>query len=141
MLKSIFLGIFFFIISCSFATDKFEKIDSLRVYYIPLSTSSRLSLNAQDIRGFNENYLKTKLINNANDLNEFHALYCGLQNDSNRIDLSAVDARIVIDIYSSGKDSRTITLDKFGRYSISKIVYNRLSFLIIWINNFIEELF
>jgi len=143
------LSIVFFFCLLSFhgnTQDLSLKIDSLKIYHLPLSMRSVLSLSDNDVRNFSETIqnqalLKTELIEDSLTICEF--IQTEFSNEANVSDFEySIDVRIVIDVYLEHGIRLTITMDDKGYYLIEneKIQRSRNRKLITWLQKHIPEL-
>ena len=121
-------------------------IDSVKIYHLPLTLKTTLSLSDYDVRNWKEkvrNYeiLKTHIITDSAELTAL------IDNDIlNKINFTdkeySVDARIVIDVFMENGIVLSVVMDNSGYYTLrnEKAQQSRNRKLINWLNNYIPDL-
>jgi len=122
------------------------KIDSVKIFQLPLSLRTSLSLNDYDVRNWKEKVLgkdivKTDMISDSLKLEEL--IVTKFSNAQYQFDSeNSIDVRIVLDIYLNTGIIYTIQMDSMGYYLLGpfEVPMKRNRNLINWLNNYIPEL-
>ena len=113
------------------------KIDSLKVYYVPLMLKTTLTIGEADLRNFDPRFLKIKIITHDSIIKKFSEIE--LQKLEFLLPKNRdIDCRILIDIHT-GKTYLTLAFNNHLIYSFENLSYSRNKELIKWINEFIFQ--
>ena len=123
-----------------------SKIDSIKIYHLPLKLHTTISLDGADaVRDWKEEPMGIKLLNihvESDSLKLLEFIETDISNPIYKTDfLYSLDIRIVIDVYGeSGK--LTIEMSKSGYYKIGneKEQRSRNPKLIKWLQRYIPDL-
>jgi hypothetical protein len=121
------------------------KIDSIKVYHLPLSMRTFLALNDYDVRHWdqkvmNEEILKIHVIKDSLDIYSFTEIT--FMDTSNITTYQySIDARIVIDIFMEKGILLSIVMDDKGYYILGneKTQRSRNKKLIDWLKKYITD--
>lgn len=122
------------------------NIDSVKIYHLPLTLKTTLSLSDYDVRNWKEKVMNYEILNThiITDSAELMALNDSeLFSNNNLTDKEySVDARIVIDIFIEKGIILSIVMDYTGYYVLGneKSQRSRNRKLINWLNKYIPEL-
>jgi hypothetical protein len=141
----LFLVLFNSQLSC-YAQDFSLKVDSIKIYHLPLNLRTSLALTDFDVRNWKENVgstqlLKTHVIADSAELQSFVDL--DIVNNSSISEFKySLDPRIIIDIYLSASIILTISMDDSGYFYLGNEKYQRIRNrkIISWLNKYIPEL-
>jgi hypothetical protein len=109
------------------------KIDSIKLYQIPVNISTVLSLDDFDIKHFDSKYLKKNIFKDTVIINEFSDVIDKLQFDNIRTN-NNIDVRILIEIYLNNKIYHKIVIDRYGNIMLNNYFIKRNIRFIDWIN-------
>ncbi len=141
--------ILFIFISCltqGYAQQLSFKVDSIKIYHLPLTMRTFLALDDYEVRHFEEginekSILQTHNIIDTSEINSFSEVE--FMDTSNLTNFNySVDARIVIDIYMEKGLALSIVMDDKGYYLIGneKMQRSRNRKLNDWLRKYIPDL-
>lgn len=138
--------IFLFGLSKAFAQELSFNIDSIKIYHLPLSMRTYLSLDSYSVRNFsekinNKSILQIHTITDSTELKRFSEL--DLKNASNLTNFKySLDARIVIDVYMEVGIMLCIEMDEKGYYVLGNetVQRSRNRNLNDWLRKYISDL-
>ncbi len=144
--KQIVTIIFFSCFSQGFTQQLSFKVDSIKIYHLPLSMRTSLALDDYEVRHFkevinNKSILQTHSISDISELRTFSEV--DLMDTFNLTKFnSSVDVRIVIDIYLEKGITLSIIMDDKGYYLIGneKMQRSRNRKLNDWLRKYIPDL-
>ena len=144
--KQIVTIIFFSCFSQGFTQQLSFKVDSIKIYHLPLSMRTFLALDDYEVRHFkevinNKSILQTYSISDISELRTFSEV--DLMDTFNLTKFNySVDVRIVIDIYLEKGITLSIIMDDKGYYLIGneKMQRSRNRKLNDWLRKYIPDL-
>jgi len=128
--KIIILFVLIIINNKIFSQDLCIKIDSIVVNYIPINVNTTLSLDDYDILNFNKEYRYKKVITDTTKIQTFSKI--NLFNNKNK-NLTSIDVRLVIRVYSNEINIINVSMDKFFNYKIKNKIFLKSDELLNWI--------
>lgn len=111
------------------------KIDSIKLYNVPLNLSTTLSLSAEDVRNFESDFIQITMVNDSMSISKFPQTFISGEFKSNNS--THIDARIVVDLYTNINQIITIMVNKYGFYQVGNQIYYWNDHLFDWIKSHI----